>query len=783
MIRLAWGQLENKMIPFPQFFVCLAQTENKNREERYPLMPQAILPVIPAGATRLTERISVVRKDGKWFYFVGTCPVFQHAADDTASFRMFTSQLYCQGQCKQVDVIRTFGVSTNSVKRAVKKYQEGGIEAFYAPPKGRAGTVITPKVIEDAERLLALGWARSDVAEHLGVKYNTLSKAMQDGRIRQMKGDPEEEAEQCSEKSERDKQDAEAKMGTACTRPVERAMAAVGALDGAQTHFEACRSVEFGGVLCALPALIGAGLLDHLESCFQRLDGYYQRLHIFLLLAYMALWRMKCAERLRFEPPGELGKVMGLDRVPEVRCLREKIGQLSEEGRVQNWHALLSRQWMQQHPERTGVLYVDGHVRVYHGKKTKLPRRYVARQRLCLRGTTDYWVNDASGRPFFVVSKPVDDGLLRTLRNDVVPRLLEDVPDQPTEDQLAEDPHLSRFLMVFDREGYSPGFFKEMWQQHRICCITYHKYPRGEWPKEEFHETKVRMPSGARVKMKLAERGSLIGSGRDALWVDEVRKLTQKGHQISVISPGPANLAPEDCKWLFTRWSQENFFRYMMQEFAIDALSEYKTVDLPETQRVVNPKWRELDWKCRSVRGKLDRAEHEFGCLHADEKLKERDYEDWQRRKSELREEIEHLEKKLQEAKAKRKGENRHVTMEQLSDEERFQQLAPTRKLMMDTIKMIAYRSETAMAEYLKEYLGKDSDARRLLQDLYRSPVDILPDADRDVLRVQIHHMASPQANRAIDELLKNLNETQTAYPGTSLTLEYSFVGSTDPPK
>ncbi|MFP4029517.1 MAG: putative transposase [Candidatus Brocadiia bacterium] len=459
------------------------------------------------------------------------------------------------------------------------------------------------------------------------------------------------------------------------------------------------------------------------------------------------------------------------------------MGELSQKGQVRKWHALLSRQWMEQHPERTGVLYVDGHVRVYHGKKAKLPRRYVARQRLCLRGTTDYWVNDASGRPFFVVSKPVDDGLLRTLRYEVVPRLLEDVPDQPTEQQLEEDPHLSRFLMVFDREGYSPGFFREMWQQHRICCITYHKYPRGEWPQEEFRETEIRMPSGARVKMKLAERGSFIGSGRDALWVDEVRKLTQAGHQVSVISPGHANLKPEDCKWLFTRWSQENFFRYMMQEFAIDALSEYETVDLPDPQRVINPRWRELNSQCRSAGAKLDRAEHQFGCLHADEKLRQRDYEDWQRRKSQLREQIEHLEKEHEELKEKRRDENKHVTMGDLSEEERFQQLAPSRKLLTDTIKMIAYRSETAMAEYLKEHSGKDSDARRLLGDLYRSPADIIPDSDRGVLRVQIHHMASPRANRAISQLLKNLNETETAYPGTDFTLEYSFAGSTDPPK
>ena len=87
---------------------------------------------------------------------------------------------------------------------------------------------------------------------------------------------------------------------------------------------------------------------------------------------------------------------------------------------------------MERSPELAGTLYVDGHVRLYHGKQTKLPCRYVARQRLCLRGTTDYGVNDALGQPFFSVERPIDHGLLEALRSDVVPRVLEEVPGQPT---------------------------------------------------------------------------------------------------------------------------------------------------------------------------------------------------------------------------------------------------------------------------------------------------------------------------------------------------------------
>ncbi|MEO8497764.1 MAG: putative transposase, partial [Planctomycetota bacterium] len=123
-------------------------------------------------------------------------------------------------------------------------------------------------------------------------------------------------------------------------------------------------------------------------------------------------------------------------------------------------------------PGELGTLYVDGHVRLYHGKKTQLPRRYVSRQRLCLRGTTDYWVNDALGQPFFSIERPIDHGMLEAIESDVEPRLLKDVPGQPTKEELEADPYRSRFLLIFDREGYSPSFFRRMWEQHRIAGIT-----------------------------------------------------------------------------------------------------------------------------------------------------------------------------------------------------------------------------------------------------------------------------------------------------------------------
>jgi hypothetical protein len=733
----------------------------------------------------------VVRQDEQWTYFCGIQPVFQHPDDDLQSFRMFTAQLCCQGACTQAQIIRTFGVSKNSVLRSVAKYRSEGISAFYQRRRAHGGLVMTAEVTAQAQRLLGHGHARSEVAEELGVKYDTLRKAIEQGRLRDGAPPPGDEVSQKlaaseppvvpSDKSSRSDSDAAAgdEMGIACTRPCERVMAALGLLSGGATmQFQPCRDVSYGGVLCALPALAENGLFRHLET-LPVLSGYYVKLHVILLLAYMALCRIKAVEQLQYERPGELGKLMGLDRIPEVRCLRKKMSQLSQKEAPQQWAAVLSRDWMKQSPELAGMLYVDGHVRLYHGQQTQLPRRYVSRQRLCMRGTTDYWLNDALGQPFFSVERPVDHGLLEALRSDVVPRLLQEVPGQPTAEQLQADPYLSRFVILFDREGYSPTFFREMWQQHRIACITYHKYPKEAWPESWFTETQVMMPGGEVVTMKLAEMGSWIGGRNEGLWVREIRKQTASGHQTSLISTAYSQLGQQNAACLFSRWSQENFFRYMMEHFAIDALNEYRTEAIPGTNRpVVNPAWRELDRQSRSLKTKLTQRQARFAALTLHPQAEDAEIQKWERQKASLQEQIEQLENELTFLKDRMASTPKHLAWDNLPDEQKFERLAPSRKRLTDTVKMVAYRAETAMATIVREKLSHGDEARCLIRDLFRSDADIHPHEADGVLEVRLHTLANPRSNRAIQYLLDHLNAAEFTYPGTNLRLTYTLSDS-----
>lgn len=195
------------------------------------------------------------------------------------------------------------------------------------------------------------------------------------------------------------------------TNSLDRTFARMGLLSEVEIQFENARDVENGGVLFALPALLSAGLLKNASRFFSLPNGYYGKASIFLFVAFFALRRIRSMEGLRYLSPGEWGKVLGLDRAPEVKTLRRKIGDLSVQG-VKGWGQSLSEEWLHNGAaDSVGVFYVDGHVRVYHGSQTQLPRHYVAREKLCLRATTEYWVNGLGGLPFFFVNKPVDPGL------------------------------------------------------------------------------------------------------------------------------------------------------------------------------------------------------------------------------------------------------------------------------------------------------------------------------------------------------------------------------------
>jgi hypothetical protein len=563
-------------------------------------------------------------------------------------------------------------------------------------------------------------------------------------------------------------------LGCATTRTEERLLAAVGVLRQAPVEFEAAADVPLGGVLWALPALLAEGLLRHSRKLFTLPEGFYPLETFFLVLAFMALVRVRSLEALRYEPPGEWGQLVGLDRIPEVRTLRQKLGQLCHPaGVATRWSSQLAREWMAAQPDHDGVYYADGHVRVYHGKLTALPRRYVARQKLCLRGTTDYWINALDGRPFFLVSRPVDPGLIEVLRTEIVPRLLADAPGQPTAAALAEDALLHRFTLVFDRAGYSPEFFAEQKAQ-RVAVITYHKFPGEDWPEAEFTSQPLTLANGEQVTLSLAERGTCLSNG---LWVREIRQREDNGHQVSVLATDYRSELRPIAVRMFARWTQENFLKYMREHYAIDRLVEHGTEPLPETTLVVNPAWRKLDSQIRREQALRERDHAAFGALNLSATPEPPELEAWQQQKARLYQTITARQTRLEELKAQRKKAPRHLTLKELPPAEQFPRLRAERKHFVDTIKLVAYRTETALVGTVREALARSDDGRALVRELMRTTADLLPDLQQKTLTVCLHPLPSRLQDKAVRHLAEELTATETVFPGTDLRLVFKLNG------
>jgi hypothetical protein len=580
--------------------------------------------------------------------------------------------------------------------------------------------------------------------------------------------------------SERSLADSQAPMGYGTTRWLERVLASCGLLISADLRFVCADDVPQAGVLCALPALLTEGLLRHTRSLYSLPPGYYPLESIFLYLALLALVRCPSLEQTRYEAPGEWGKLLGLDRLPEVRTLRDKVGILcGQEGRATQWQSRLAKEWMeavgggQLDKEGVGLFYVDGHVRVYHGSLGPLPRLYVARQKLLLRGTTDYWVNGLGGEPFFVVTQPIHAGLIAALREQVIPRLLAEAP-QVEVAKLKADPLRMRFTVIFDREGFSPKLFAELTEQ-RIGVLTYHKYPKENWPLEEFSPRSVRLPTAEVVERQLAERGTRLSNG---LWMREVRVGSSDGSQASILSNHRGLDLTQIAVWMPARWSQENFLKYMREHFGLDRLIEHGTMPLPETTVVVNPAHRRVDQQIRRERGRLQRLEAQFGAHTLPAQASTEELQSFEQEGGQLRERIQAQTALIENLKSQRAQIPRKVPLKDLPPAERYRQLCPESKHFIDTIKMIAYRAESALAGELREHLNREEDARALLRRVFVSPANLRPDYDQKTLLVELHRLGSPLQDVAVSKLCEELSATETKFPTTDLRLIYRQVGS-----
>ena len=574
-------------------------------------------------------------------------------------------------------------------------------------------------------------------------------------------------------------------MGKACRNVVERA--SLGALT-CPVEFENQVDLQYGGILVTLPALLACGILKGIER-FDLSKVYYTTAQIFLSLAFMVMLRVKQLEQSQLLSCGELGRALGMDRSPCVQTLRGRLRDFAEVADVGEWSLDLSRHWMKDEAV-DGVLYVDGHVNIYYGKSVDMPKRYVSRMRLCMSGSTDYWVNGSVGEPYFVVHKTINEGLIKTVTNEIIPELDKSIPHQPTVEQLAANPLLHRYMIVFDREAYSVPFFIEL-KKKRIAFCTYRKYVKDKWDISEFKEYTVKDTSGETVRMKLAERGVYLVTKKkkrkpvEGIWVREIRRLTATGHQTSIITTNFSLSIELIGVYMFARWNQENYFKYATHSFGIDCLTSNKKNSIPDTYTIPNPDYIALNQEHKSISGKLAKQKQKLAekVMEIDQgELGEKKMQKYMQQKAEILQSVELYQSELEEIKLKKKEIPKRIQIKETEQGKGILTVINDRKLLMETIKIIGYRAESALANQIRPLMKNPDEAKNLIRSIYQSNADLVVDKQNKRLCVCLHHSNFAAVDKIIQELFNILNETQTVFPGSDLKLFYILVSNKIPP-
>ena len=533
------------------------------------------------------------------------------------------------------------------------------------------------------------------------------------------------------------------------------------------------------GVLFLLPALLSQGLLKTKEVYHIPDTHYYGLETVVLTLAFMALARIKNPEQLKQCKPGEIGKIIGLDRIPEVRCLREKINLLTTQNQAKELNRLLIDHWYNQPSEQASFLYIDGHVRIYYGHKANLPSKFISRQKLCLSATTEFWVNDAKGLPVMMVTGELTEKLQRAIEEYIIPELQKTVL-LPSAQHSEEEKKLPPVCtLVFDREAYEPAFFERLYKTHRIAVITYRKNVKDVWEEESFKSIPVQVLDQT-ITMQLCERKTVLS----CVEVREIRRLTESGHQTALITTNMVLSTEVAAGRMFGRWSQENFFRYMVMDYDFDKMIEFGIEAIDENREVVNPEYRKMSHRLKKEKEKTGRLKAKLYPLT--EQALELSLEDMplpqlETKQMILLEKIERQQLIEQQLTTQRSQIQQRIRLKEMPGQIRYNKLKQESKVLMNVLKMICYRAETAIANELSAFLVNAKEEKRMLvKQIIQNNADIIPDYLNNTLTVILHSLSAPRFNKAAAKLAETLNQTETIFPGTNLMLRFKTTATSD---
>ena len=720
----------------------------------------------PEGTRVINERCLIKTQDEHRVVLVSGIVLAQYSLSDQMAEAYTLVNLVEQGWATQRDVARAFHCSARTVRRDQRRFEDGGLAALGhlgGYPEGRRR--LSPSRRGWINGLKALGHSNREIARRAGVSEMAIRKVLRRLGWKETQSQPdlipaEEVAPANPNLSAFTASAKESLVVSQDTDPRDRCgdrlLARLGLLEDAPPLFGSAAAVPRAGVLMALPVLIASGVFECAQKIYGSLGPAFYGLRTSLLtLLLMALWRIKRPEGLKEYSPTDLGRVLGLDRAPEVKTLRRKLARLAAAGRAAQFGQALAQQRVAAHGDAVGFLYIDGHVRVYHGKHA-LPKAHVARMRLSLPATSDYWVNDAGGDPLFVVTAQANAGLVRML-----PGLLE---------QIRGLVGRRRLTVVFDRGGFSPKLFQQILAAG-FDLLTYRKGRHPKIPRKRFQKYRTTL-GGLVSSYTLADQEVRLLKGK--LRLRQVTRRMDNGHQTPILTSRRDLSAAQVAYRMFDRWRQENFFKYLREEYALDALAEYATTPDDASREVPNPAWAAVDAQLRRAYAQLDRLQAEYGLeAWTNSEQQRRTMRGFKTAQGKLGRKLWDAWEAVQRLEKRRAAIPKRVPVQSVMDKP-VVKLVPERKHLTNVIKMLAYQSESDLLRLVApHYRRADDEGRTLIQSALASAADI--DVTHKELRITLAAQSSAHRTRAVAQVCNELTAVHTLFPGSRLRMRYAI--------
>jgi hypothetical protein len=730
------------------------------------MLSQLPLPLLPAGAAEIAPGVGLLGGEDGGLVVVHGLATFAWDAGDEAGRRLAAVQLVRLRAASQGQVAGAFGVDPVTVWRWDQALAADGVAGLVPARRGPKGaSKLTPQLVERIAGLDAAGATLREIAAVTGVSTFSVRNAL--GRV--PSGGQDAAADAAAG-------DPLPVLPDPVPRDGERALARWGLLgEGAAPVFTPGARYPLAGLLLALPALEGTGLLGAAREVYGRLrDGFYGLTATLLTLVFLALAGEPRAEGATRVPPAALGRVLGLDRAPEVKTIRRKLGELAAAGKAADLIMTLARHHAAARPGALGFLYVDGHARVYYGRR-QVQKTHIARLKFPAPATMETWVTDQDGDPVFMVVAEPSDSLAGELRR-LLPALRQIVGGE------------RRVTVCFDRGGWSPALFADI-TAAGFDVLTWRKGPAPDVPAETFTTITCTDDRGRRHEYELADSTVELGisegprKGQTVTFRQVTRLVPAKGggtRQIHVLTSRD-DLPPGEVCWrMSSRWREENYFRYARTRFALDALDSHAATPDDPGRKVPNPARKTAAARVRHAEAAAQAAEaaRDAALLQLRSPAPGQAAYLSNQVINALAAPVEAAWRELEQADRAAADIPARIPLGEIAPD--MVRLDAETKQITHAIRMAAYNAETALARALDGHYARAGDeAYALIREALTASGDIIP--GNGELLIRLDPLTAPRRTQALAALCDQLTAAGARYPGTDLILRYEVKSRPGP--